>query len=83
MKQRIGTALDQRVVRRAKVLAAQRGQPLNAVIEEALRAWLDRAAATSPRGSLIAQTAGNLAIDPAVLATLLREDFYDTRRRSR
>ena len=77
MKQKIGTVLDQRVVRRAKVYAAQRGKPFNAVVEEALRAWLDRGAAKSPAGSLIAQTAGNLAIDPAVLATLLREDLFD------
>ncbi len=77
MRQKIGTVLDRRVVRRAKVYAAQRGQPFNAVIEEALRAWLDRPAAKSARASLVEQTAGNLAIDPAVLAGLLREDLYD------
>lgn len=77
MKQKIGTVLDQRLVRRAKVYAAQRGQPLNAVIEDALRAWLDRAAATSAIPSRVAQTAGNMAIDPKVLAALLAEDFYD------
>lgn len=77
MKQKIGTVLDQRLVRRAKMYAAQRGQPLNAVIEDALRAWLDRAAATSAILSRVAQTAGNMAIDPKVLAALLAEDFYD------
>lgn len=77
MKQKIGTVLDQRLVRRAKVYAAQRGQPLNAVIEDALRAWLDRAAATSAMPSRVAQTAGNMAIDPKALAALLAEDFYD------
>ena len=77
MKQKIGTVLDQHLVRRAKVYAAQRRQPLNTVIEDALRAWLDRAAAKSPATSLVAQTAGNMAIDPAVLATLLTEDLYD------
>jgi hypothetical protein len=77
MKQKIGTVLDQHLVRRTKVYAAQRGQPFNRVVEEALRAWLDRAAAKSPAASLVAETAGNLAIDPAVLSTLLAEDLYD------
>ena len=77
MKQKVGTVLDLQLVRRTKVYAAQRGQPLNVVIEEALRAWLDRAAARSPAASLVAQTAGNLAIDPAVLSALLAEDLYD------
>jgi hypothetical protein len=77
MKQKIGTVLDQHLVRRTKVYAAQRGQPFNRVVEEALRAWLDRAAAKSAAASLVAETAGNLAIDPAVLSTLLAEDLYD------
>ncbi len=77
MKQKIGTVLDQRLVRRAKIYAAQQGQPLNAIIEEALRAWLDRAAARSPAASLVAQTAGNLALDPSLLASLMAEDLYD------
>lgn len=77
MKQEMVIVLDEPLVRRAKVYAALRGQPLNAVIEEALRAWLDGAVAKPPRISLVAQTAGNLAIGPAVLATLLREDLCD------
>ncbi len=77
MKQKIGTVLDHHLVRRTKVYAAQRGQPFSTVLEEALRAWLDRAAAKSPAASLVAETAGNLAIDPAVLSALLAEDLYD------
>lgn len=77
MKQKLGTVLDQRLVRQAKVYAAQRGQPLNAVFEDALRAWLDRAGAKGARPSLVAGTAGNMAVDPAVLADLLAEDPYD------
>ncbi len=76
MKQKIGTVLDQRLVRQAKTYAAQRGVPLNAVLEDALRAWLDRA----PRAgaaSRVAQTAGNLSLDPVQLAALLAEDLYD------
>ena len=42
MKQKIGTVLDPRLIRRAKGHAAQRGVPLNIVIEDALRAWLDK-----------------------------------------
>ncbi len=77
MKQKIGTVLDQRLIRQAKVYAAQRGQPLNSVLEDALRAWLDRVAAKPARPSLVAETAGSMAIDLAVLADLMAEDLYD------
>ncbi len=77
MKQKIGTVLDQRLVRRAKVYAAQRGQPLNAVFEDALSAWLNRADAKLATPSLVMGTAGNMAIDQTVLAALLAEDLYD------
>lgn len=77
VKQKIGTVLDQRLVRRAKGYAAQRGVPLNTVIEDALRAWLDRAGPGKRGASLVAQTAGNLALDPEQLAALLTEDLYD------
>lgn len=77
MKQKVGTVLDQRLLRRAKAVAAQRGRPLSAVIEEALRAWLEREAEKAPTASLVAQTAGNMAVEPAVLATILAEDILD------
>lgn len=77
MKQKIGTVLDQRLVRRAKVYAAERGQPLNAVFEDALRAWLDQAVAKRQAQSLVAGTAGNMAIDPSALKALMAEDLYD------
>lgn len=77
MKQKVGTVLDQRLLRQAKTAAARRGRPLSAVIEEALRAWLERETQTMPTPSLVAQTAGNMAIDPTVLATILAEDIHD------
>src|SRR3990172_1469107 len=58
MKQKVGTVLDARLVRRAKVYAAQRRRPLNSVIEEPLAAWLDRPGAATPAGSLVARSAG-------------------------
>jgi len=77
MKQKVGTILDQRLIRRAKVYAGHRGQPLSAVFEDALRAWLDRVEAKRATPGLIAGTAGNMAMDAAVLAALLAEDVYD------
>jgi hypothetical protein len=77
MKQKIGTVLDPRLIRRAKGNAAQRGVPLNTVIEDALRAWLDRGGVDRAPAVLAAQTAGNLALEPDRLARLLDEDLYD------
>lgn len=77
MKQKVGTVLDQRLIRRAKVYAGRRGQPLSAVFEDALRAWLDRGEAKPATPGIIAGTAGNMAMDAATLATLMAEDPYD------
>ncbi len=76
MKQKIGTVLDPRLIRRAKIYAAQSRQPLNSVIEAALSAWLDRTT-SAPRAGVIGQTAGNMAIPPDTLRELLSEDAYD------
>ena len=77
MRQKIGTVLDQRLIRRAKVYAGQRGQALSAVLEDALRVWLDRAEAKPATPGLMAGTAGNMATDEAVLAALMAEDPFD------
>ncbi len=76
MKQKLGTAVDRKLIRQAKAYAAQRGVPLNALLEEALRGLLEQAA---PRTSLsrVAETVGNLSLPPDRLATLLAEDLYD------
>jgi hypothetical protein len=76
MKQKLGTAVDQKLIRRAKAYAAERGIPLNTVIEDALRALLAQAAPPSGR-SRIVETAGNLSLPADRLATLLAEDPYD------
>ena len=76
MKQKLGTALDRKLIRQAKAYAVQRGVPLNAVIEDALRSLLHQA---TPRAgvSRTAETAGNLSLPPDQLAPLLTEDIYD------
>ncbi len=76
MKQKLGTTLDRKLVRQAKAYAAERGVPLNAVIEDALRSHLHQV--TPQTGaSRTAETAGNLSLPPDQLATLLAEDLYD------
>jgi hypothetical protein len=77
MKQKVGTVIDARLIRKAKVYAAQHRKPLSGVIEEALVAYLERATPKAASGGLMARTAGMLAIDPSILATLLAEDLYD------
>ncbi len=76
MKQKLGTAVDQRLIRRAKAYAAERGVPLNAVIEDALRGLLAQNQPRSGR-SRVTETAGSLSLHPDQLATLLAEDLYD------
>lgn len=47
MRQKVGTALNEGILKRAKVRAAQEGKDLNELLEDALRVYLSRGSATS------------------------------------
>jgi hypothetical protein len=77
MEQKVGIVIDARLIGKAKSYAAQHGKSLSGVIAEALVAYLECRAAKAPAGGLMAQTAGQLAIDPSLLSNLLAERLYD------
>ena len=77
MRRKIGTVLDERLVLKAKAVAARQGKPLNQIIEEALRHYLAHRGGEEDR-SLVMESAGTYRITPEALKQVLEEDPLDT-----
>jgi hypothetical protein len=73
MKEKVGTALDRELLRRARSVAAQEGKRLNRVIEEALSDLLKRKSSASA-ARVVARTAGCLKLSKGKVDRILREE---------
>jgi hypothetical protein len=73
MKTKIGTALDQGLIRRARSVAAREGKGLNEVLEEALADYLRRKS-TAGAGGVVARTAGSLKASRRSIDRILRDE---------
>jgi hypothetical protein len=73
VKKKIGTVLNEDLLRRARSIAATEGKRLNQVIEEALSEYLLR---KFPRvtGGVAARTAGCLALPKSRVERILRQE---------
>ncbi len=71
---KIGTSLDRELLERAQEYARLHGSRLNEVMEEALRAFLER------RSDLdyVSESFGSYRVTPEQLREILAEDIYDT-----
>ena len=76
MKRKVGTVLDDRLLWKAKQVAAREKKPLSALLEEALDAHLVRLGErpSGRRGHVVEQTSGALRIGKKALIALLKED---------
>ena len=73
MKQKLGTALDERVITALKVIAAKEKRKISDVIEEALKQYLQR-----KRGRTVERTKGAIPASPKVVRAILEEEsFYE------
>ena len=75
MKRKIGTALDEELLSQAKLLAVQKGCPLNEIIEEALKRYIVQRSLDAT-GSIVDATAGTYKVTPRELAWAMEEDPY-------
>ena len=74
MKQKVGTALDEKVITAIKVIAAKEKRRLSDVIEEALIQYLQR-----KRGKTVERTKGAIPASSKVVKAILDEEsFYET-----
>ena len=73
MKQKIGTALDEKVITALKVIAIKEKRKISDVIEEALKQYLQR-----KRGRTVERTKGAIPASPKVVRAILEEEsFYE------
>ncbi|GEM_PF-1708092 len=71
-KKKVGTVLDEELVRRAKVAAANEGIPLSQLLEKALQAYLG-APARGKRG-IVKEMWGTIPIDPALFRRMMDDE---------
>jgi predicted transcriptional regulator len=75
MKQKLGTALDVKVIRALKAIAAKEKRKISEVIEEALIQYLQR-----KQGETVERTRGAIPASPDVVKAILEEEsFYETK----
>jgi len=73
VKQKLGTALDEKVITALKVIAVKEKRKISDVIEEALKQYLQR-----KRGRTVERTKGAIPASPKVVRAILEEEsFYE------
>ena len=77
MRRKIGTLLDERLLKRAKGRAAREGKALNELLEAALEAYLARGPARSSR-RLVDEGWGAFRVTRRQLTEALRHDLLDS-----
>lgn len=77
MRQKVGTVLDEAILKRAKVRAAQEGKAFNELLEEALQAYLSRHIGTSGR-RLVEESWGVFRVTPRELREALKGELLET-----
>ncbi|MCH7760549.1 ribbon-helix-helix protein, CopG family [candidate division TA06 bacterium] len=77
MRQKIGTVLEKSLIKRLHLEAAREGKPISRIIEEALKAYLDR---RKIRGNpdIVDATWGTIQISPKELKEVLESDLFET-----
>ena len=76
MRRKIGTLLEERLLKRAKGRAAREGKALNELLEAALEAYLSRGADRSSR-RLVEQGWGAFRVTRRQLTEALKHDLLD------
>lgn len=77
MRQKVGTVLDEAILKRAKVRAAQEGKAFNELLEAALQAYLSRHGATSGP-QLVKEGWGVFRVTPKELKEALQRELLET-----
>ncbi|MBI4312452.1 MAG: hypothetical protein HY681_11815 [Chloroflexi bacterium] len=74
-KKKIGTVLDEELLRRAKMTAAKEGIPLSVLLGRALEAYL-----RPGKGDIVAETWGIMKADTDIVKRIMEEEesYLDT-----
>lgn len=76
-RKKIGTLLDETLLRRAKVRAAREGKALNELFETALETYLSRAATAAPGRGVVDKGWGAFRVTRRQLEQALHGDLLD------
>ena len=73
MKKKVGTVIEEGLLRRAKAAAATEGSPLSKLFEEALKEYLDRRRGVR-KESAVALTWGAIEADESLVRAIMEEE---------
>lgn len=73
MRKKVASTIDEQLYEEAKAHARREGRNLNELIEDALRAYLDR---SEPRRSVVDETFGVFRLPMNVVRQIAEEDLY-------
>lgn len=73
VKKKIGTVIEESLLKRAKAAAAAEGTPLNRLLEEALMEYLNRYRGVG-KGSAVMSTWGAVQVDGPLLQAVMEEE---------
>lgn len=74
MRKKIGTVVDDRLYRRAKVEAAKQGRAVSDLLGEALERYLDAGRTGRGSANIADETFGSMRIDRKEFERILREE---------
>lgn len=77
MRQKVGTILEEDLVKRLRMEAAREGKPINRIMEEALRAYLNRRR-NEGNTSLVIKGWGVFRVNPKELKKAFEADVFDS-----
>jgi len=80
MRQKLGTAIDPRLLARVRLIALQEKKHLNEVIEAALEDYLaNKKRGPGQKASVVQESKGSIPADVAVVKKVLAEEaFFET-----
>lgn len=78
MQKKIGTVLDENILKRAKQKAHEQHTTLNHLLEEALSEYLSRQTDSQQKASLVEMSFGVISLPLKVVQKLAREEIYET-----
>ena len=74
MKQKVSTIMDESLLRRVKIEAVLQGRPLSAILEDALKKYLESPPSRPPGYRSVDEMWGAMAASPELIRHVMEEE---------
>lgn len=77
MRKKVGTSLDEDIVKQARLYAVQANITFNTLVEEAITEYLAKRKMDKDIPSVVDETKGSIKVPKSYVVTILEEDLYE------